>query len=67
MEDELMTIQETAKFLKSSEGHVYSLMRQGKLPAVKVGAKFTRIQKSDLIAFLEKHKTEIPSGEEDQG
>ncbi len=65
MEDELLTIEEVARFLKVSEGHVYKLMRQGKLPVIRVGKKYTRIERSDLLAFIQRHKTGAPSGEED--
>ncbi|NQT72018.1 MAG: helix-turn-helix domain-containing protein [Chloroflexi bacterium] len=66
MEDELLTIEEVASFLKVTETHVYKLMREGELPVIRRGRKFTRIQKSDLLAFLEKHRTGDLSGVEDQ-
>ncbi len=66
MEDELLTIEEVAKYLKVSENHVYGLMRQGELPVIKRGRRFTRIQKGDLLAFLQKHKSGMKDMKKDQ-
>jgi excisionase family DNA binding protein len=58
MEDELLTIGEVAKWLKVHESHVYRLMKEGELPTVKRGKRYTRILRSDLIAFIQKHRLE---------
>jgi len=58
MEDELLTIGEVAKWLKVHESHVYRLMKEGELPVVKRGKRYTRILRSDLIAFIQKHRLE---------
>jgi excisionase family DNA binding protein len=63
-EDELLTIKEVAKALKVSEGHVYRLLKQGEISAIKRGRRFTRVQESDLTAFLQRYRKEaIPSKE----
>jgi len=56
MEDDLLTIKDVAKILKVSEGHVYKLMRQGGIPVIRDGKRFTRILKSDLLAYLQRHR-----------
>lgn len=61
IENELLTIEDVAKSLKVSEGHVYRLMRQGELPAIKRGRRFTRIRRSDLMAFLDRYTTKRES------
>jgi len=61
MENELLTIEEVANSLKVSEGHVYRLMRQGELPVIKRGRRFTRIRRSDLMAFLDRYTTKKES------
>ena len=55
MENELLTIKEVARNLKVSETHVYRLMRQGELPVIKRGRRYTRIRRSDLLAFLDSY------------
>ena len=62
LDDELLTIKEVASFLKTSEFTIYRLMRQGELPCIRKGKRFTRIRKTDLEAFLQKH-TVIRGGE----
>ena len=51
MEDEVLTAEETAKFLKIHVGSVLRLCRQGKLPGVKIGGGW-RIRKSALTEML---------------
>lgn len=55
MEDELLTRKEVAKWLKVTETTVYRLTRRGELPAIRAGKRFTRIRKSDVLKFLERH------------
>jgi excisionase family DNA binding protein len=49
--DAVMTLEETAAFLKVSETTVYQLLRDGQLKARKVGREW-RFLKSQLIAYL---------------
>lgn len=58
MEDELLTISEVAKLLKVHDSYMYKLMKEGELPVVRRGKRYTRILKSDLIAFIQKHRLE---------
>ena len=55
MEDEIMTTEEAAKFLKVSEQHVRNLKRQGELTPIMRGRRYTRYWKSELIAFLDRY------------
>jgi excisionase family DNA binding protein len=59
MEEELLTREEVAKFLKVSETTVYRLVKNKQLPAIKVGKgkTFVRFRKRDVLAFLEKYST----------
>lgn len=52
MDDELLTPEESAAFLKMHIDSVRRLLRSGKLPGVKVGGGW-RIPKSALKAMLE--------------
>ena len=53
---ELMKIEEVAVYLRVSQATVFRLMRKGELPYLKLSAKrFTRIRRSDLDNFLERH------------
>ncbi|MFC2058734.1 helix-turn-helix transcriptional regulator [Chloroflexota bacterium] len=36
---------------------VYRLTKQGKLPAVKLGGRFVRYQKSDVLSLINRHTT----------
>jgi len=49
--DALLTVNETADFLKVNRAKVYALMRAGALPWVMVGAR-RRIRMEDLEAYL---------------
>ena len=47
MADEIMTVREAADYLKLNPITIYSLARQGKLPAIKLGKQW-RFKKSDI-------------------
>ena len=66
MQDEVMTIGEAAEFLKSSKTHVFNLIREGELPVTRRGKRYTRLMKSDLLAFLERHRKEAGTAKEVQ-
>ncbi len=55
MQDEIMTIQEVADYLKLTEKTAYRLALDGKIPAFKVGGSW-RIKKVDLQNWIEKQK-----------
>ncbi|MBE9515090.1 MAG: helix-turn-helix domain-containing protein [Chloroflexi bacterium] len=64
MENELLTIDEVAKLLKVHRSHVFRLMKEGELTVVKRGRRYTRILRSDLMAFIQKHRKEAIPREE---
>ncbi len=66
MEDELLTIAEVAGILKVHKSHIYALMRDGELSVVKKGKRFTRILRSDLVTYIERHRLEARPKEETQ-
>lgn len=49
---EIMTVEQVASYLQLSKMTVYKYIREGKLPAAKIGKSY-RIQRSDVEAFLE--------------
>lgn len=66
LEDVLYTIPEVAKLLKCSTGYAYSLVRNGLLPALKLGNLKVRkqalldfnlkVRKQALLDFLERNE-----------
>lgn len=67
MEDELLTIDEVAKILKVHTSHVFTLMKDGELSIVRRGRRYTRILRSDLMTFVQKHRNEaLPAKEVQQ-
>lgn len=54
MEDILYTVSETAKLLKTNQNYVYELIKQGFLPALKLGS--LKIRKATLNSFLKKYE-----------
>jgi excisionase family DNA binding protein len=51
----LLTPDEVAAFLKVQKSTVYRYIREGKLPAAKIGNQY-RVTEDDLEAFVEKAK-----------
>ena len=66
MENELLTIDEVAKLLKVHRSHVFRLMKDGELSVVRRGTRYTRILRSDLMAFIQKYRREPISAKEVQ-
>lgn len=54
MEEILYTVSETAKLLKTNTNYVYDLIKNGFLPALKLGS--FKIRKSSLNDFLKKYE-----------
>lgn len=52
--DEVLTVKETAKILKTNTSYVYSLIKKGFLPAMKLGQ--LKVRRSTLMQFLEKYE-----------
>lgn len=51
MEDEILTLDEVAAYLKAGKRTVYRLAAEGKLPAFKLGGSW-RFRRSDLDAWI---------------
>ena len=64
MNEEVMTIGEAAEFLKTSRTYVFKIVREGELPVIRRGRRYTRLMKSDLIAFLQRHRGERVAAKE---
>ena len=54
MESVLYTVSEVAKILKTNVNYVYSLIKKGYLPALKLGS--LKIRKVSVDEFLEKYE-----------
>jgi excisionase family DNA binding protein len=47
-----LTVPETAQMLRIPRSRAYALIAEGSLPAVKLGARSLRVNKSELERFL---------------
>lgn len=54
MEQMLYTVSETSKILKTNTSYVYSLIKLGFLPAIKLGSY--KIRKTTLEEFLQEYE-----------
>lgn len=54
MSDVIYTVSETAKLLKTNSNYVYSLIRLGYLPALKLGSM--KVRKEAIDEFLKKYE-----------
>ena len=52
---ELATVAELAAPLRVGTGIIYSLIKTGELPAVKIG-RFTRVHRDDARAYIERQR-----------
>ena len=52
MPDEFLTVDDVAQLLKLNPQTVRNMIDRGELPAIPVGARRVRIERSDLDAFL---------------
>ena len=57
LDDEVMTLEEVAAFLKIGEATIYTLTRDSTLPARKVGREW-RYLKSEVLAYLKEARVE---------
>ncbi|MBF7074310.1 helix-turn-helix domain-containing protein [Glaciecola sp. MH2013] len=55
MNDEIMTIQEVATYLKLNDKTAYRLASEGKLPGFKVGGSW-RFRRGDILQWIEDKK-----------
>jgi excisionase family DNA binding protein len=53
--DEILTFEETRRYLKFSESKLYQLVQQRKIPASKIGRTW-RFKKSRIDTWLEKQE-----------
>lgn len=53
MADEIMTVEELAKYLKTGVTTIYNLAQEGKIPATKVGNQW-RFRKEKINEWLDK-------------
>ncbi len=58
---EIMTLEETAKYLKIGKSTLYKMAREGKIPAVKIANQW-RFKKEDIDKWLQ--EIEILSNKE---
>jgi len=62
---EIMTLEETAKYLKIGKSTLYKMAREGKIPAVKVANQW-RFRKEDIDKWLQEIRDkEISSNKEE--
>ena len=50
--EEIMTLEETAKYLKIGKSTLYKMAREGKIPAVKIANQW-RFRKEDINKWLQ--------------
>lgn len=62
LEHELLTVPETAQFLRVQQSTVRAWILQRRLPFVKMG-RLVRIKRADCVAFIERRL--VPSKEKD--
>ena len=55
MDEQLLTRQDVAQLLRVSTMQVYRLTKQGELPVIRRGRRYTRYKKSDIEAFLDRY------------
>ena len=53
LEPDLLTVREVAALLRVDRSYVYRLIREGRLPVVRLTPHKTWVPKADLLAFLE--------------
>jgi len=55
VEDELLTIAQTADYLQLSDKTVRRLIKDDKLAAYKVGERVWRVSESDIVKYLKEN------------
>ena len=53
--EELLTIDELAKYLKISKHTIYKMLEKGEIPAFKIANQW-RFKRSDIDEWIEKHR-----------
>lgn len=67
VDTDLLTIAETAKLLKVSVVTLHRWLKQGRLPAFKLGPRYVRIRRSDMPKVLTPTRMETSAVEEELG
>lgn len=49
-DDELLTVEEAAELVKVHPNTIRNAIRDGRLPAIRLGARIIRIRKAELVA-----------------
>lgn len=55
MNDEILTLEEVAEYLKLAKKTAYRLAAEGKLPGFKVGGSW-RFKQEDIVRWIEEQK-----------
>jgi excisionase family DNA binding protein len=56
IKDKYLTLQTVAEILSCTERHIYDLIVEGALDAIKVGGRAMRVSEKSLEEFIEKQK-----------
>jgi excisionase family DNA binding protein len=54
-DSDLIVVEEAADLIRIGKRNVYRLIVAGELPSVKHGRRYTRLKRSDVLAFIERH------------
>ncbi len=59
VKDRLLNVQQVRSRLECSRSHVYNLINQGEIPAIRIGVRQgIRVRESEVDRFLEAHEVE---------
>ena len=56
IKDKYLTLRGVSDLLSCTERHIYDLIAEGSLMAIKVGSRAVRVSEQSLIEFIEKQK-----------
>ena len=63
-QDEILTLQEVAAYLKLTDKSIYRLAQSGRIPAFKAGGAW-RFRRSDIEGWIEANKVKTDQGQGD--
>jgi excisionase family DNA binding protein len=66
MNDEILTVKETAEYLKLSDRSVHKLIADNKLLASQIGTRSWRVKKSDIDSFLVENTNHTKGGDSNE-
>ncbi len=64
MDNELLTVDEVASILKVHRSHVFRLLKEGEIPIIRRGSRYTRILRNDLVAFIQRYRKDVMPAKE---